>query len=256
MLSSLAGLDALNGYESERPLSLGPISDPLGGVMGAFAVLAALRHRDETGEGRYIDFSEWEGMATMLAPQVLDHVWNGRLQGTSGNRDPLFVPHNVYRCRGEDSWVAIAVYTEDEWRGLLRAMGQPRWAGEPRFADKFRRKRHEADLDALIARWTRRRDREEAAWTLQREGVAATPAASARDLYTDPHWIARDAWLERWHPLGREVIYGIHWKLSETPGSVRLDAPLIGQHNDYVFGDVLGVAAAELRRLEAARVTY
>ena len=257
VLSCLAGLDTFQGYEGERPIPFGTaITDPAAGLVGLFAVLAALRHRNATGQGRHIDFSQWEAMSTMLAGPMLDYQMNGRLPATVGNRDPIHVPHNVYRCQGEDNWVAIAVYSQGEWEGLRRAMGEPPWAREPRFGDKFRRKRREAELDELVSDWTLRHTHYEAAEILQNEGVPAFPALSARDLYTDPHFEARASWLRVEHPLGSEVIYGGHWKFSDTPVSVRLPGPMVAQHNEAVFGDLLGYSESDLAKLTEEKVLF
>ena len=265
VLSCLAGIDTIQGYEGERPMPFGmAITDPAAGLVGAYAVLAALRHRAITGEGRYIDFSQWEAMTTMLGAPILDYQWNGRVPAPMGNRDPLWVPHNVYPSKPSPgapqgaggSWVCIAVYSDDEWEGLCRALGDPAWRREPRFADKFRRKRHEEDLDDLIAQWTRQRTHYDAAAALQKEGVPAFPALSARDLFTDPHYRARNDWVEIEHPLGRETIYGIHWKFSDTPGAIRLPCPLIGQHNDRIFGELLGHPTDDIEALKAAKAIY
>ncbi len=273
VLASLAGLDAINGYEGERPVAFGmAITDPIGGVLGAYAILAALRRRNETGQGSYIDFSQWEGMSTGLGPLMLDYHWNRRVFAPMGNRAADFVPHNVYPSKGQDRWVTIAVYSEREWQGLCRVIGGPSTGPElapspprgqapalrvdPRFADKFRRKRNEPALDEIIARWTRERTNTEATAALQAAGVAAFPSASAPEVYTDPHWQARGSWLEREHPLGREMIYGIHWKFSDTPGSVRDHCPLVGEDNELVFCDLLGLPRDDFARLTAEKVIY
>ena len=257
VLSCLAGLDTIQGYEGERPMPFGmAITDPAAGIVGVYAVLAALRHRNLTGEGRYIDFSQWEAMSTMLGAPILDYQWNGRIPAPMGNRDPLHVPHNVYKSKGEDNWLCIAVYSDEEWEGLVRALGNPAWTREACFADKFRRKRHEEELDALITEWTRERTHYEATAILQEEGVPAFPALSARDLYTDPHYKERGAWVEVDHPLGKEVIYGVHWKFSETPGSIRLPCPMIGQHNERIFGDLLGYSKEEIKRLQDEKAMF
>ncbi|MBI3744515.1 MAG: CoA transferase [Chloroflexi bacterium] len=257
VLGALAGLDGVNGYYNDRPIPFGvALPDPLGGVFGAYAVLAALRHRNQTGEGRYIDYSQWEGMTTTLGPLFLDYQWNQRIARPTGNLSDVCVPHNVYRCSGDDNWVSVAVYTEAEWQGLLRALGGPAWASDPRFADKFRRKRNEAALDALIEQWTRQYTHNRAAMLLQAEGVAAFPVAGSRDLYEDPHWKARHAWLERQHPLGRETIYGIHWKMSDTPGVIWRDCPIIGQDNERIYHELIGLPKPEFERLVGEKIIH
>lgn len=264
VMAALSGLDAINGYEGERPMQFGmAITDPIAGIMGAFAVVAALKHRSETGEGRYIDFSQWEGMATSLGPLFLDYQWNRRVRPPMGSRALDFVPHNVYPCQpaqhaspGPDRWVTIAVYTEQEWQGLCDAIGDPALRTDPRFADKFRRKRNERALDERIAAWTRQRANREATAVLQAHGVAAYPSSSAPEAFTDPQFLARGAWLERQHPLGREVIYGVPWKLSDTPGSVREDCPLVGEDNELVWCDLLGLPQQDFHTLEDQKVIY
>ena len=257
VISTLAGLDAVQGYAGERPSNFGmSIIDPFAGIMACYAVLAALRRRNETGQGCHVDFSQWEMSTATLGPLFLDYQWNGRLHGPEGNRDALCVPNNVYPSVGDDRWVSISVYEEKEWGGLLRALGRPRWGRDPRFADKYRRKRNEEALDERIAAWTKRRTHYEATERLQAEGVAAFPVMGSRETYSDPHWRARDSWLQVDHQLGPEWIYGVHWKLSGTPGSVRTTTPLLGEHNRRVFRDLMGTEADEFRRLEEERVIY
>ena len=257
VLSTLAGLDAVQGYPGEKPSNYGmSIIDPFAGLMATYAVLAALRRRNETGEGGHADFSQWEMSTATMGPLFLDYQWNGRLHRGVGNRDPLCVPNNVYPSAGDDRWVSISVYAEEEWQGLLRAMGRPRWGRDRRFADKFRRKRNEEALDESMSAWTKRRTHYEATELLQAQGVAAFPVMGSRELYSDPHWRARDSWLQIDHELGPEWIYGVHWKFSDTPGSVRTPAPLLGAQNERVFGELMGAGRAEVERLQEARVIY
>ena len=257
VLSPLAGIDALQGYEGERPYPFGTaLPDPWAGVIGAYAVLAALKHRNETGEGRYIDFGQWEALSATLGPLMLDYQWNGRIPGPMGNRDPLNVPNNVYPCVGDDKWVAISIDTEDEWQGLCRGMGDPDWCREPRFADKFRRKRNEPALDEHIAQWTQGQTHKDVAERLQQHGVAASVVAGTDELYLDDHWKERETWLYMDHPLGKEAIYGVHWKFSDTPGSLQRQCPLLGEDNDLIWGDLVGLSQAEVQRLKDDKVIY
>ena len=257
-MASLTGVDSLQGYlEDGAPLPVGTAnSDPLSGVFGVIAVLAALRHRRLTGQGQYIDMSQWEASTTLMSGPILDYTMNQRVWGVQDNLDMLMAPHNVYPCQGGDSWVSIAVGSEEEWQGLCRAMGEPGWRREERFADAFNRLRHRRELDSLIEVWTRQRTSWEAARALQKEGVAAFPALSTREVYEDGHYAERECWVNVEHPHGRESIYGVHWKMSKSPGSVRQPAPLLGQHNDYVFCELLGLSQAQSDELKAAKVIY
>ena len=256
-LGSLTGLDSLQGYYDNRPIPAGMVlADPYNGVSALFAVLTALRHRRETGQGQLIDISQWEATTCTAGAPLLDWQMNRRLEGTRGNRDPAWAPHNVYPARGEDRWIAIAVRTEEEWRAFRRVLGNPAWARGPRFGDAYRRLRNQDDLDRRIARWTESRDNMEMTRRLQEAGVAAFPAMSLDELFHDRHFRERGSWTEVSHPFGVETVYGIHWKLSETPGRVRRAAPLMGQENDRIFGELLGIPEDELRRLESEKVIY
>lgn len=257
VLSTLAGLDAIHGYPGERPSSFGmSIIDPFAGLMATYAVLAALKRRDETGQGCHIDFSQWEMSTATMGPLFLDYQWNGRIRSPVGNHDPLMVPNNVYPSKGEDRWVSISIYDEQEWQSLVRVMGRPAWSRDRHFADKFRRKRNEERLDEHIAKWTKKRSHYEATKMLQAEGVAAFPVMGVRELYSDPHWRARESWLQIQHDLGPEWIYGVHWKFSDTPASVRTPTPLLGSHNHRIFGDLMGIGEHELQRMQAEKVIY
>jgi benzylsuccinate CoA-transferase BbsF subunit len=258
-LSSLTGLDSLTGYVGGGPVPMeNAYSDPFNGVFAAFAVVAALRQRDLTGRGQHIDFSQQEAMMQMTAPAFMDYVLNGRVGGPLGNRHPLAAgaPHGVFRCAGDDRWITIAVLTDGEWRGLVDAMGRPSWAAAPEFADGASRV---ANIDALherIEAWTSTHDDHELAARLQRHGVAATPVLTVADLLHDPHYKARDTFIEVTHQLGfRETIYGAYVKLSRTPPAVR-PGPAIGQDNDHVFRELLGLPDEEYRRLIADEVIY
>ncbi len=256
-LGSLTGLDSLQGYYDNRPIPAGmALADPYNGVSALFAILTALRQRRKTGRGQYIDISQWEATTCTIGAPILDWQMNQRIDGTRGNHDPAWAPHNVYPSLGEDRWVAIAVRTEEEWRAFRRALGGPAWSRDPRFRDAFRRLRNQDALDRHIARWTERRDNMEVTRLLQAAGVAAFPAMSLDELFHDEHFLERGTWTQVQHPFGMETLYGIHWKLSETPGRVRRAAPLMGQENDRIFGELLGIPDDEVRRLEEQKVIY
>src|SRR5262249_2174138 len=155
--------------------------DPLLGVFGLCAVMAALEHRRRTGEGQYIDLSQLEAPATMAGGPFLDFVLNGRLHGPESNRDPAMAPHRVYPCWGEDAWIAIAVEDEPAWEALCAVMERPDWRGDPRFGELAGRKAHEDALDAAIGAWTLAWEHRTLAARLQAAGVAAFPALSARE---------------------------------------------------------------------------
>jgi crotonobetainyl-CoA:carnitine CoA-transferase CaiB-like acyl-CoA transferase len=254
VIAALAGISGLVGYSGAREDFVGTLQvafcDAVGALHAVVAILAALRHRQATGEGQAIEIAQWEAAVSMLGEGILDYVMNGRVLTPVGNAHPSMMPHDNYRCAGEDAWVAIAVRSEDEWRAFCQATGHPEWAEDRRFADVYQRRRHGADLDALITAWTSQRPPYEVMETLQAAGVAAMPVMNLEDQFRDPHLRAREIHVESEHPkVGLEFLHGIPWRLSDTPGRIRRPAPLLGEHNQYVFGDLLGLPGAEIQRL-------
>jgi benzylsuccinate CoA-transferase BbsF subunit len=258
-LSSITGLDSITGYRDGPPIPMeNAFADPLGGVIGALGALLALCHRQHSGLGQHVDFSQQEGVAQMIAPAYMDYVMNGRVAGPIGNQHPLSAaaPHGVFRCAGEDRWIAIAVGSEDEWRRFASAMGNPKWAGDDAFASRTQRIRNLDALHENIEAWTREADDYELAAKLQREGVAATPVLDVADLLRDPHFEARGTFPEVTHPLGfKETIYGAYVKTSRIQPTIR-PGPMIGQDNEYVFKELLGIPPDEFRRLMDEQVIY
>jgi len=258
-LSSITGLDSLTGYRGGPPVPVeNAFADPLGGIIGAFAVLLALAHRARTGEGQHVDFSQQEGVAQLVGPAFMDYVMNGRVAGPIGNRHPLAAgaPHGVFPCAGDDRWISIAVVEDDEWRGLVRAMGGPGWAKEPALAAAAGRVAHGDEIAAALSAWTRGFDDRALAALLQEHGVPAAPVSSIADLLVDPQLRARGTFVDVAHPLGfRETIYGAYVKTSGFAVDVR-PGPCIGQDNDRVFRDLLGLGDAEVRRLVDEKVIF
>lgn len=258
-LTSITGLDSLTGYVGGPLIPFeNAFTDPLIGIMGAFAVLTALRHRDRTGTGQHIDFSQQESMMPMVGPAFMDYVFNGRIAGPIGNRHPLAAaaPHGLFPCAGEDRWISIAVTTEREWHGLVAAMGDPAWTRSREFSTPALRVRHIDALHAHIAEWTVGANDYELAHRLQQHGVAAAPVLDVADLMNDPHYRARGTFIEVTHPLGfRETIYDGYVKMSRTEPDVR-PGPYIGQDNDRVFKEILGLSDERYRQLIDTQVIY
>ncbi|MDO8670092.1 MAG: CoA transferase [Dehalococcoidia bacterium] len=257
-LSALAGLDGLVGYADGRVLGMQTAyADPTAGTIGVFAVLAALLHRELTGEGQYIDMSQWEATSALLGEAIMDYTMNGTVHGPSGNRHRHMVPHGCYPCDGKDAWITVAVDSEVEWRSLCQVMGDPEWSKDERFADGYRRLNNREELDARIADWTRGFSKMSLQERLQAEGVAAMAVFNVEDRYCNPHWQSREVHVPLPHPfVPDDAVYGIGWKLSETPGSLRRHAPLLGEHNEYILCDLLGMDKNTLDRLTEEKVLY
>lgn len=258
-LTSLTGLDSLTGYVDGPPMPVeNAYSDPFTGIFGAFAVVTALQHRDQTGRGQYIDFSQQEAVMQMVGPAFMDYALNDRVAGPIGNQHPMGVaaPHGVFPCAGDDRWISIAVEDESEWQALITAMGNPDWADSPEFASRSGRLDNIEMLHQQLGLYTRDHDDRELAHRLQAAGVAAAPVLNVGDLLSDPHYKARGTFIEVDHPLGfRETIYGSYVKLSHSPVTVR-PGPVIGQDNEHVFKNILGLSDERYDELVEKKVIY
>lgn len=259
IITALAGTDSLVGYHDDvTPCAMRfAYGDHVAALHGAFIMMAALIHRNQTGEGQYIDISQWEATTSLLGEPLMDYSMNGRIQRPRGNRDPVMAPHGFYSCKGEDQWVSIAVKTEEEWHGFCKALGNPTWTLDQRFADSFHRLQNQDDLDQLVSQWTRNYSAREVTEILQKSGVAAAPFMISKDQYHDPHFHERGIFVEVDHPIsGTETFYGIPWKLSETPGRIRGSGPLLGQDNELVFKKLVGLSQGDYDRLVEEEVIF
>ncbi|RLC95263.1 MAG: hypothetical protein DRI39_00520 [Chloroflexi bacterium] len=257
-LTGLAGVDNLVGYYGERVLGLQQAyADVNSALHGAFAVLAALRYRKRTGKGQFIEMAQLEAVIGIAGEAVMEYVMNGNVLGTQGNRYPTMCPHNNYRCKGEDNWVSIGVKTEQEWKNFCEAIGNPPWAQDERFADKYSRLKHQEELDRLITEWTVNYTHYEATDILQKHGVAAAPCLDTEGRFFDPHLQERRTYLEVEHPTtGVDFIANTAWVLPDNPTEIRHRSPLLGEHNSYVFKELLGMSDEEIARLESEKVIY
>ena len=186
-IQAFSGMTYLTSFPGKPPLGLGTsYADHIAGLFGCLALLGALEYRQKTGEGQYIDLSQVEAMASLLGGAVLDYQLEGREVAAVGNNSTEAAPHGVYRCKGDDRWCALAVFTEEEWRGFKRALGDPPWAEDKRFATLAGRLKNKARLERLVEDWTKEHTAEEVMALLQGQGVAAGVAQDARDLARRP----------------------------------------------------------------------
>lgn len=248
----LSGLASMTGYLGSAADELGvSLGDPAAGIATAFALVAALVARRRTGEGQFIDTSMWEATTACTAEGWMEWVLSGSQPSPMGNWDPLWSPHNLYRCAGDDDWVAICCTDEVEWAALARVVGID--GSDERFATAAARKAGEAELDKLIGAWTRERDQWDVTELLQEAGVPALPSLSSRSLEQNPHLAARGLIERLDHPVvGQMSHVGIPWLLTDGTNGVRLPAPTLGQHTHEVLSDVLGLGESEIAALEAA----
>lgn len=173
-IQSLGGLTYLTSFSQDCPIGLGySYADVIVGLYGALGILVALEHRDRTGQGQHIDLSEYEAICTLIGPALLDVFANGRNIFPQGNRSAHLpaAPYGCYKCRGRDRWCVIAVFDDDEWKALCRALGNPHWAEEKRFSTPSERKEHIQELDDLLEQWTTKRTAENVVQILQKAGL-------------------------------------------------------------------------------------
>ena len=260
IIQALSGFMSLVGYGGGTPLVgelQAPWSDTVASVHAALAIVASLRHRNITGEGQWIEVAQLEASASMLGEAFLEYQMTGAVAQPAGNLDREAAPNGNYPCAGDDEWVAVSVDTQEEWDALCRIMGNPAWTGSPEFRDKPSRIRHYRALDRHVSAWTRQHSAMELTENLQRYGVSAMPVMNIADQFADPHLRGRQAYSEVEHPrLGAEWLYGTPWLLSDTPAGVRTAAPLLGEHNGYVFQELVGLTSGEMERLISREVIY
>ena len=250
-LAALSGFINLTGWPDRDPsLLYGAYTDSIAGRYGAASVMAALAQRQRTGKGQYIDLAQSEAGLQFLIPPMLDYAANGRVLHRNGNRHPAAAPHGAYRCQGEDRWCAIAVFTDQEWEALRRAMGDPSWAGDPGLASLAGRKSREEDLDRLLEQWTIQRSAEEVMTRLQEAGVSAGILEKAEDLHRDPQLAARHHfWTLSHAEIGDSTYDGMGSILSETPAELNRAAPVLGQDNYEVYTRIVGLSDEEFIEL-------
>ena len=246
----MSGLADITGYPQGHPRIMGTaFPDPVSGMYAVFAVLGALYRRSKKGMGQYIDVAMTEAMMSLMPEAIFDYTLNNRKPQRVGNEDPWKAPHGVYRCRGDDRWLAISVGSDEEWRALCEAADHKDWLKDPRFADGEARRRHRDELNAVVEAWTRELEPIEATRLLQDAGVPAGPSLTTEDLLNDPHLKERGFVVEVDHPeVGRRAMGSVPWKISEMDPPDHRPAPLIGQHNGYVLCEILGHSTEQMER--------
>ncbi|HLY67227.1 MAG TPA: CoA transferase, partial [Chloroflexota bacterium] len=243
-------IHAYSGLASLWGSAHGFFVDYIAAQHAVLAVLSALRHRERTGHGTHIDLAQLETAGTMLGVQYLDYFVNGYVQRYGDSRMQSNAPYGCYRCQGHDSWCFIEVTSDHEWERLKSALEEPPWAVDERFNTAAGRLANRAELDAELSTWTMVRTDREVQDTLQREGVPAAAVVSARDVFSDPHLAATGFyWTTDHQALGPWQYPRLALRLSAVPEKPPRPAPMLGEHNDYIFGEVLGLSEQERAEL-------
>ena len=258
MACCFVGMFDAQGYPGGPPRQTGG-TGPDYAIASAvvFHALAALRHRNRTGEGQWIDASMGETVIGQMNEWFMDYFMNGRDRRQLGNTDDVMAPHNTYKCSGDDKWIAIAVANDKEWHALCRVMGHPAWANESKFADQFGRWKHRDEIDAHLRDWTRSHEHRELAAKLQQAGVPAGPVLDAVEIHEDRHlWEWGYWWKMNHHEVGERVMPGMPVKMSNVPELNYSHPPDLGQHNREIFNGLLGLSDGEIAALIDEKVIY
>ncbi|HEX9994657.1 MAG TPA: CoA transferase [Acidimicrobiales bacterium] len=263
VVQAVSGLTAISGLPGREPSGWGfSYMDDQAAYHNSAALLMAIWRRMRTGEGTEIDVSAVEAGIDLVGPVLLDVSVNGRTTRRpdfpTGNRLewPPAAPHGVYPAAGDDRWIAVAVFDDGQWAGLVEAMGSPDWAADPRFAGPDARFANQDALDERVADWTRQRDGHEATALLQSLGVPAGAVQHAGDVNErDPQAEAREVFFEMDHPvIGRARFEGTAMRFSDLAADHWRSAPLLGEDNEHVCKQVLGMDDDEYGDLVAAGV--
>ena len=241
----------LTGYPDDHPSQSSPGDvDLMNALGGAYALIAAIYHRFQTGEGQYIDYSQCEGVSSIYGEALLGYEMTSQIPERMGNAHPTDAPHSVYKCWGVDRWLALEIHSDAEFERLCRVIGKPEMATDRRFSDMPSRKKNEKALDDTIEAWTGLRDRDWMVKELADAGLMAAPSRDWKDLYADPHLKARQAFVPVAHPeMGTIDIARVPWLISDCPTPTQC-APMLGQHNEDVFKELLGLGDDEIADLE------
>ena len=248
----LAGFNHFTGWPDREPVGIAnPYPDVITPPFGVLGILTALEYRRKTGKGQYIDLSQLEASLPYLSTAILDCAVNNRQETRAGNRSTYAVPHGVYRCKGDDRWCAIAVFNDKEWQAFCEVVDHPEWKEDVRFSTFLNRKATEDELNRLIEKWTVNHIAEKVMNLMQESGIAAGVVQNHQDLMeNDPQYKHRKFFRTLNHPeMGTYRVRGEPLSLSETPYELRLHAPCLGEHTEYVCTEILGMSNDEFLEL-------
>jgi benzylsuccinate CoA-transferase BbsF subunit len=248
VLVPIVGLPNFIGWPGKEPLPVGvsAYTDCISPRFAVAATIAALDHRNKTGEGQLLDLSQFETSISFILPGLLEYENTGKEPERIGNSSPSAAPHGVYPCKGDDRWCAIAVATDEEWQSFCRVTSRPALAQDPRFATLEVRKKNEDELNRIVNEWTLNHTPEEVMNILQNAGVPAGIVSNTADVLKDPQLRRRNIFWPMSHAeMGDFTHLGQSFRLSGTPARPYSPAPLLGEHTEQVCTEMLGMTDDE-----------
>ena len=250
-----SGVADVTGYLDGAPRILGGVvPDPLSGIYAHFAILAALHHRERTGEGQFIDLAMYEAMMTLIPEAVIDYTMNGTEPRRIGNRDRQMAPHGHYPCADDDTWLALSVRNNEMWLSFCAVTGRADLADDTRFTTPSARVENVEELDREVEAWSRRQKIGDAVDLLQRAGIAAGPVLRSDELFDNEHLKARGMVVAPDHPAaGAHPQIGLPWQMDSLRAEYKR-APLLGEHTHEIITGILGMSQAEYDDLHQAGV--
>ncbi len=252
---AMGGLRYVCGDPSTPPSRMGiSIGDSLAATFASVGALSALHYREKTGRGQVVDSAIYEAVLNMMESLVTEYDKTGYIRERTGAILPNVAPSNIYPT-ADGQLVLIAANQDTVFSRLAEAMGQPALAKDPRYATHSARGANQAELDALVGRWTATQTREQVLAAMEKAGVPAGLIYRAPEMLEDPHFKARAAIVSTQHPdFGELRMQNVAPKLSATPGAIRTPAPAMGQHNEEVYLGLLGMARERYDALAARKV--
>ncbi|MEO3388768.1 CoA transferase [Mesorhizobium sp. CAU 1741] len=250
-----SGVADVTGYVDGAPrIHGGVLPDPLSGIFGHFAVLTALHERERSGKGQYIDLAMYEAMLTLIPEAIIDFTMNGNEPRRVGNRDRKKAPYGIYRCAGDDKWIAISVQNDRMWASFCKAIGRADLCEDGRYTSAAGRVDDVVEIDRLVEAWTREQSVDAAADLLQKAGVAAGPVLRCDELLTNEQLQARGMIVAPPHPVaGTFPQLGLPWRMDSLQADYRR-APLLGEHTHEIITGLLGMSQGEFDAMNAAGV--
>lgn len=257
-MEGMSGLTYITGFPGEPPLLSGcAYGDWVTGASAAAALLTALYYRMQSGKGQYVDVSGREAVACHIGEILTGYTLNRQNPSMMGNRHASAAPHGCYRCKGEDSWVNIAVGNDEQWQRFSKAIGSPAWTAEERFATIRSRWQNQDELDRLVEEWTIQHDHIEVMQILQEAGVAAGAVLNMKEVNINPHLIDRGFFqiIDHGDGIGKRPIASqMPAKFTGAESFVPKRAPRFGEDNEYIFGSLLKMSKAEMEKLAEDKI--